>query len=332
MFIDKSSIGNAVITAGVTLTFQCFKLCFLVAENAAYFGNLHILDIGLHSSFTQDIESTFEVITQQTIQEIYKPRKPFSHKGNFGHALIIAGNAGKMGAALMATGSCLRTGAGLTTVNIPSAYLNAVHVKLPEAMCQLREQGLNFENITSVGIGPGLGTEQDALQLVEQTLNEFKAAMIVDADALNIISRNKRLLQQLPEEAILTPHPKEFERLFGKAENDFERISNTLQQSMQYNCIIILKGRYTLVAQNGKGWFNITGNAGLAKGGSGDILTGILTALIAQKYQPLQAALLGVYLHGTAADLALQTQSRESMLASDVAAYLGEAFKSILIQ
>lgn len=332
MFIDKSNAGNAVIKADITLTFQCFKLCFLVAENAGYFGDLHILDIGLHPSFIENIDTTFEIITRQTVQKIYKPRKPFSHKGNFGHALIIAGNTGKMGAALMAAQACLRSGAGLTSVNIPEQYLNTVHIKLPEAMCQLREQGLNLENITSIGIGPGLGTKQDAAHLVEQALNEFKKAMVVDADALNIMSQSKRLLKHLPEESILTPHPKEFERLFGKAENDFERINIALRQSSEYKCVIILKGRYTLIAKNGKGWFNTTGNAGLAKGGSGDILTGILTALLAQKYEPLQVALLGVYLHGFAADLSLQIQSHESMLASDVVEHLGEAFNNIIIQ
>jgi NAD(P)H-hydrate epimerase len=329
MFIDKSSTGNAVIKANITLTFQCFKLCFLVAENAACTGNLEILDIGLLPEFPDTVDSAYTLNDRQLIGNIYKPRKPFSHKGNYGHALIIAGNTGKMGAALMATHACLRTGAGLTTVNVPSAFLNTVHTYMPEAMCDPREDELHFENITSVGIGPGLGTDKDAKHLVEQTLQQFKQPMIIDADALNVVSKHKELLHELPAETILTPHPKEFERLFGKAENDFERIECTLQQSKKYNCIIVLKGRYTLIAKDGAGWFNTTGNAGLAKGGSGDILTGILTALVAQKYPPLHATILGVYLHGLAADLALQTQSQESMLASDVVGHLGAAFNSL---
>ncbi len=329
MFIDKSSVVNAIIKAEVTLTFQCYKLCFLMPENANFTGNLHVLDIGLHNAFLETENTVYQLTERSNIQHIYKPRKPFSNKGNYGHALIIAGNTGKMGAALMATHACLRAGAGLTTVNVPEKFLNAVHAQLPEAMCNLREDDLNFEKINAVGIGPGLGTEKDAQQLVEQTLQQFKQPMIIDADALNIISKNKELLNQLPAETILTPHPKEFERLFGEAENDFERLEMALQQSAKYNCIIVLKGRYTLIAKNGEGWFNTTGNAGLAKGGSGDILTGILTALLAQKYQPFQAALFGVYLHGLAADLALQTQSQESMLASDVVEYLSEAFNSL---
>jgi len=330
MFIDKSSADNIVIKADVTLTFQCYKLCFLVAENALYTGELVLLDIGLHPSFEDSVESNYQLITKASVKQIYKPRKPFSHKGTYGHALIIAGNTGKMGAALMSAHACLRAGAGLTTVNVPETFLSTVHSFLPEAMCTLREKGLSFEKINALGIGPGLGTEEDAKKLVSQTLEQFKGAMVIDADALNIISENKALLKKLNAAFVLSPHPKEFERLFGKSENDFTRIETALQQSAENNCTIILKGRYTLIANNGKGWFNTTGNAGLAKGGSGDTLTGIITALLAQQYTPLQAALLGVYVHGMAADICLETQSPESMLARDVVEQLGAAFNNLL--
>ena len=329
MFIDKTSLNNPIIKAGVTLTFQCYKLCFLVPENAGNIGDLQILDIGLHNDFLETVNTVYQLVSKSIIQQIYVPRKAFTHKGDYGHALIIAGNTGKIGAAIMATHACLRSGAGLTTVNVPEKFLSAIHTSLPEAMCNLRKDGLDFEKINAVGIGPGLGTEKDAQQLVEKTLQQFKQKIIIDADALNIISRNKQLLEQLPTETILTPHPKEFERLFGKAENDFERIEIALQQSKKYNCVIVLKGRYTLIAKNGEGWFNTTGNAGLAKGGSGDILTGIITALLAQKYDALQAALLGVYLHGLAADFTLQIQSKETMLATDVIEHLSEAFNNL---
>jgi len=329
MFIDKSSRGNPVIKAGVTLTFQCYKLCFLVAENADYTGEVKILDIGLLADFPQTVESIYQLSTKEIIQNIYKPREPFSHKGSYGHALIIAGNTGKMGAALMATHACLRTGAGLTTVNVPEKFLNAVHGYLLEAMCSLREHELDLEKITSIGIGPGLSTEKEAQNLMRKVLQQHTKPIIIDADALNIISQNLECLEQLPRETILTPHPKEFERLFGKAENDFERMEAALKQSSKYNCIIVLKGTYTLIAGKGKGWFNTTGNAGLAKGGSGDILTGIITALLAQKYEPFNAALFGVYLHGLAADICLEKQSEESMLASDVIENLGAAFNSL---
>ncbi|MFT4153661.1 NAD(P)H-hydrate dehydratase [Parafilimonas sp.] len=330
MFIDKSSGGNAVIQANVTLTFQQYKLCFLVAENAENTGKLIILDIGLLPGFLEGIETIFQIVDIAIIRRIYKPRNPFSHKGTYGHALLIAGNTGKMGAALMAAHACLRAGAGLTTLNVPAAFLSAVHAYLPEAMCQLREKGVSFEKINVVGIGPGLGTAGDGLQLVEQTLNEFKHPAVIDADALNIISMHKKLFRSIMPGSILTPHPKEFERLFGKAENDFEAIDIAIKKSAELNCVIILKGTYSLIAGNGKGWFNTTGNAGLAKGGSGDILTGIITALLAQNYSPVEAALFGVYLHGLAADMALGTQSQESMIASDVVNCLGTAFSGLV--
>jgi hydroxyethylthiazole kinase-like uncharacterized protein yjeF len=329
MFIDKSSVENVVIRADVTLTFQCMKLCFMVAENADNTGYLQILDIGLHPAFTDSIESNYQIISKQFIQSIYKPRKPFSHKGTYGHALIIAGNDGKMGAALMATQACLRAGAGLTTVNVPEKYLSTVHTHLPEAMCTIREEEINFKSINAVGIGPGLGTGDDAKRLVTTTLGQFKDSMVIDADALNIVSENKELLKQLNTSSVITPHPKEFERIFGKAANDFERVETALQQSTQCNCVIVLKGRYTLIAHKGKGWFNTTGNAGLAKGGSGDILTGIITALFAQRYQPFEAAQFGVYIHGLAADITLEKQSEESMLAHDVIENLGSAFNDL---
>ncbi len=329
LFIDKSSHENSIIKANTTLTFQCLKLCFLVAENADYIGRTKVLDIGLYPQFLQTIDSSLEIVEEAEIKNIYKPRKPFSHKGTFGHALIIAGNKGKMGAAVMATHACIRAGAGLTTANIPEAYFPIMHTCLPEAMCQPREDNLNFEKIDAVGIGPGLGTKPDTAELLQRVLHQFKKPAVLDADALNIIGQNKYLLSEIKDDCVLTPHPKEFERIFGETANDFERINLALERSARNHFIIVLKGRYTLIAKNGKGWFNTTGNAGLAKGGSGDILTGIITALIAQNYSPLDAALFGVYLHGRAADIILENQSMESMMATDVINNLGAAFNSL---
>ena len=329
MFIEKSSQGNAIIKASTTLTFQCLKLCFLVAENAEYNGRLKVLDVGLHPQFLETVSSSLQIIEQADIQKIYTPRKPFSHKGTYGHALIVAGNKGKMGAALLAANACIRAGAGLTTLNIPETYFSVAHTYLPEVMCEAREGNSGFEKINAVGIGPGLGTKANTSELLQKVLHEFKNPVVIDADALNLISQNKYLLNEIKDDSILTPHPKEFERLFGETKNDFERINLALERSIKNNFIIVLKGRYTLIAYKGKGWFNTTGNAGLAKGGSGDILTGIITALIAQKYEPLNAALLGVYLHGLAADYALEKQSMESMTATDVVKHLGAAFNSL---
>lgn len=329
MFIDKSSESNAVIKAQTTLTFQCLKLCFLMAENAEYFGKVKVLNIGLHTQFLETVSTPLEITEHPDIQKIHKPRKPFSNKGTYGHALILAGNKGKMGAALMCSHACIRAGAGLTTLNVPETFFNIVHTSLPEAMCQAREESFDIEKINAVCIGPGLGTKPATTELLQKVLQQFKSPLVIDADALNIISQNKYLLSEIKPDSILTPHPKEFERLFGEAQNDFDRINMALERSVKNDVIIVLKGQYTLIAQKGKGWFNTTGNAGLAKGGSGDILTGIITALIAQKYEPLEAALLGVYIHGLAADITLENQSMESMTATDVVNNLGAAFKSL---
>jgi hydroxyethylthiazole kinase-like uncharacterized protein yjeF len=326
MFIDKSSKGNAVITATYTLTFQSLKLCFLVAENAANFGNIIVLDIGLHPGFLKDVETNFHLVTKQQVSEYLQRRKAFSHKGNFGHALLVAGSKGKTGASLLAVKACLCSGAGLVTLNLPEIFLNALHSSIPEAMSQIREEGLCFKNINAVGIGPGLGTDENASQLVSETLDQFSHPIVLDADALNIIAHNNDWLSKIPAGSIITPHPKEFERLFGPSENDFSRMQLALQLSLQYPFTIVLKGHYTFIANEGKGWFNTTGNAGMAKGGSGDVLTGILTALLAQNYSSLSAAILGVFLHGLAADIAAQSVALESMLASDIIDHISDAF------
>ena len=327
MSIDKSSKGNNIIKAVHTLTFQSLKLCFLMAENAGYFGQVHLLNIQLLPQFLQTVSSVFEITDLPTIKEILRPRNPFAHKGNFGHALLIAGNTHSTGAAIMATGAALRTGVGLLTVNVPEKNFNALYATYPEAMLMSREEELaNLQKFNAIGIGCGLGTNDDSKKILNDVLNAFSKPMVIDADALNIISAEKNLLSKIPANSILTPHPKEFERLFGTCENDFERINKAVELSTQHNFTIVLKGHYTLVAHNGKGYFNTTGNAGLAKGGSGDTLTGMILALLAQGYHALHASVVGVYLHGLSADLSLENQSPESLLATDVINNIGKAF------
>jgi NAD(P)H-hydrate epimerase len=327
MFIDKSSTNNILIKAAHTLSFQTLKLCFLMPENAAYFGCVQVLDIQLHPKFLPTVSSVFETTELSNIKEIFRPRKLFAHKGNFGHALVIAGNSGSAGAAIMAVGAALRTGVGLLTANIPDENFNALLATYPEAMLMSRKKELTkLDKFNALAIGCGLGTNDDAKNILQETFNNFSKPIVVDADALNIISFNTTLLRQIPANSILTPHPKEFDRLFGICENDFERANKAIELSVQHNFIIILKGHYTLIAHNGKGYFNTTGNAGLAKGGSGDTLTGMLVALLAQGYNPLQTSILGVYLHGLAADLSLKNQSPESLLATDVIKNIGNAF------
>jgi len=330
MFIDKTSNGYSIIKANYTLTFQSLKLCFLVAENADFFGIVKVLDIGLHPSFLQSINTDLELVTHKQVSSYIKPRKPFSHKGNYGHALLIAGNKGKMGAAILAARACLRSGTGLLTMNIPDEGLNILQTAVPEAMCAIRGDAIDYSKFSAIGIGPGLGTTEESKKILENVLENYRKPMVLDADALNILSANKEMLNIVSAGSVFTPHPKEFERLTGVAEDDFKRIGLALQLSLAYPFLIVLKGHYTLIAYEGKGYFNTTGNPGMAKGGSGDVLTGILTALLAQGYSPLQAALSGVYLHGLAADHTLINQSVETMIATDMIENLGAAFYDLL--
>ncbi len=329
MFIDKSCLGLPVVCATHTLTFQVYKLCFLVAENAKFFGAVTVLNIELEEHFIPNGVSELHFLTHSHVSNIFKPRPPFAHKGNFGHVLMIAGNTGKAGAALLATKACLRAGAGLVTTNIPDNCVTALNAYIPEAMTAKRDGLFSPEDKSVVAIGPGIGTGQGETNLVQQLTRACKKPMVIDADAITILAQNKEWLALLGADTVLTPHPKEFERLFGTVTNDFGRIQLALEKSREFPFVIVLKGHYTLVAANGKGWFNTTGNAGLAKGGSGDVLTGIIAALLAQQYAPLDAALLGMYLHGLAADLALESQAKESLLASDLVEYFGRAFYKI---
>lgn len=329
MFIEKSSVGYPVIRARHTLTFQSLKLCFLMAENEQYAGEVHMLDIGLHPQYLEQTFTQLELITGLSAARIFKPRKAFAHKGNFGHALLIAGNDGKMGAALLTAKACLRSGVGLLTVNIPETCQFSLNAYVPEAMCNSRNISIDFEKYSVVGIGPGLGLNEETNRLVLEVISSSEKPLVIDADAINIIAQHPEWMDNITAGSVITPHPKEFERLFGKTENEFDRMNLALEKSLQYNLVIVVKGHHTLIAANGKGWFNTTGNAGMSKGGSGDALTGIITALLAQNYTALDAAILGVYLHGLAADIAVENQSLESLLAGDLIENIGYAFNAI---
>lgn len=337
LFIDRSSKGCVVVKADYTLTFQTLKLPFLIAENAPYFGFIHILDIGLHPKFLEKETTAAHLVDPPLIKSIYKPKKRFSHKGTFGHALLVGGSFGKMGAIVLATEACLRAGAGLTTAFIPSCGYFVMQSVVPEAMVQVDPSELfislvpsDRERFTAIGIGPGLGTEAPTQKVVCELVSSLKNPIVVDADGLNCLAKNPAFLEQLPPNSILTPHPKEFERLFGNCANDFDRIETARQKARQLQVILVLKGHHTVIATpSGQLYFNSTGNAGMAKGGSGDVLTGILTALLSQGYDSVHAAILGVYIHGLAGDLAARDVSTEAMIARDIVRHLGPAFLQI---
>ena len=337
LFIDKSSKENKVVEADHTLTFQCYKLPLLLQENAPFIGELHLLDIGLHPAFLHNQSVDMALVDHSRVRQIFRRRNVFAHKGNFGHALLIAGSYGKIGAAVLAAKACIHSGAGLLTCHLPKCGYEIMQTALPEAMVMTDENETivaqlpnEIEKYSVIGIGPGIGTANETQNLISFICRRFKKPLVVDADGLNCLSQQKDLLQRLPPLSILTPHPKEFDRLFGDQQNDFERLATAKQKSSVHNIIIVLKSHHTaIVTPSGDVFFNNTGNAGMAKGGSGDVLTGIITSLVAQNYSPEQAALLGVYLHGLAGDFAANALSEQVMTATDIIVFLSQAFLSL---
>lgn len=323
-----------VLEADYTLSFQCWKRGFLHPETGKYTGRVIILDIGLSKEYLETTGSDYFVIDGDFVGSIFRPRNEFAHKGNYGKAVIIGGSYGKMGAAVLATKSALKTGAGLTFTLAPKCGYEILQTSCPEAM--FMEGGdeyinhFDLDDGMTIGVGPGLGTHEDTGKAFLNFLKKTSNSLVLDADALNIISEDKSNLGLLPKGSIITPHPKEFERLFGKTRNSFERSDLAREKARELNIHIVLKDHHTqVITPNGRVFYNITGNAGLAKGGSGDVLTGILTSLLAKGYSEEHACILGVWLHGKAADFAAEKHSKESMLHTDVIDELGSVFDEL---
>ena len=269
-----------------------------------------------------------KVLTKSHINQQIKERKDFSDKNDYGHAFIIAGSKGKMGAAVISAKACLRSGVGLFTVCVPHDERFILQTSIPEAMLKMRESNeYELNKYSAIGIGPGIGIDMFSEEMLIHCITNFKKPLLLDADVLTILAINKKLLNKIPKNTIITPHHHEFDRLFGNHSNNDDRIKTAIIKSKEYGIIIILKNHVTVIISTDKLFYNTTGNSGLAKGGSGDALTGIITAFLAQGYKPLNAAKLGIYLHGLAADITLKEQSMESMLITDVIENLGKAFK-----
>jgi len=336
LFADKLTNQGAVINADVTISFQLPKLAFLLPSNFQYVGDWHIVNIGLDEDFINKQSSDFHLVTHEYVGKLINSRSKFDHKGTWGRALIMAGSFGKMGAAVLTGRGALRSGIGLLTMYVPGCGYNIVQTMIPEAMA-IVDDGDHFlttcpevKGYDVIGIGPGIGTEQETMMSLIEMVRAFQKPIVLDADAINLMADHQELLKMLPEGSIITPHPKEFERLVGKWENDFERVSKQKELAEKYKIIVVVKGAHTTTATpDGEVFFNSTGNAGMATGGSGDVLTGIVTALLGQGYEPKNAALLGVYLHGLGGDLASMDIGQASLIASDIIDYLPEALSII---
>ncbi len=336
LFADKSVKNkNAVVKADYTLTFQVPKLAFLLPFSYPFTGKIKIIDIGLDKDYLKNVEIKYAILEKKDIRKKLRHREKYSHKGTFGHALMVGGSFGKTGAVLLSAKGALRSGTGLVSCWVPQCAYTILQTSFPEAMVEVDDNESFLTNMkwnilpTAIGIGPGMGTQKPTQKAFGQFLKDAKEPLVIDADALNILSKNKEFLKELPKDSILTPHPKEFERLVGKSEDDFDQLEKLISFSKKHQVIVVLKGANTAICSQGTVVFNSTGNPGMATGGSGDVLTGIITGFLAQGYCPLDAALIGVYIHGLSGDLALKQESEESLIASDMIKNLGKAFQKL---
>jgi hydroxyethylthiazole kinase-like uncharacterized protein yjeF len=328
--------AGAVIHAQRTLTFHCPKLSFMFAENAPFVGDFTVLDIGLMEAGS-GIRSPHLAGTDDLARSILRPRARFSHKGTYGHALLLAGRYGSMGAAVLSARAAMRSGAGLLTAQVPACGVEVMQTAVPEAMCAVGENQHHLtgfpklERFSAIGIGPGIGTEDETAHALKRLIQDAKVSLVLDADALNILSENPTWLSFLPPQTVLTPHPREFDRMAGKSESGHERWQRQQEFAKRNNCVVVLKGAFTSICNpSGQTFFNMTGNPGMATAGSGDVLTGIILGLLAQGYRPTEASVLGVFLHGLAADIQIRDRGMEALIASDIVEGLGAAFQHIL--
>ena len=338
--VDTAKPANAaVVRATDTLTFQQPKYSFLFSEAAAYVGHMHILDIGVDTACIRVEEVPNRYTSLAGIRTFLCSRSTFSHKGTYGHSLLIAGSYGKIGAALLSSRACVHSGTGLLTVHIPSCGYSILQTALPEAMLSIDGNSQHFSQLpditpyNAIGIGPGIGQEADSATALRQLIQASHCPLVIDADALNILSAHHSWFAFLPPGSVLTPHPKEFDRLTRVHSHSMERLDSARNLAQMHHLYIVLKGAHTaVVTPEGKVWFNSTGNPAMAKGGSGDALTGIITGLIARGYTSGQAAVLGVYLHGLAADIAVQTIHPEAFTPSQLIDHLSHAFCQVYDQ
>ncbi|MCX6200534.1 MAG: NAD(P)H-hydrate dehydratase [Bacteroidetes bacterium] len=335
LFADKlNSAKDAVVQSTCTFTFHAPKLSFLFSANGKYVPDFEVLEIGLDKYCAEKFLSDNFYVNKNFIQSLFKKREKFSHKGDYGHAFIAAGSFGKIGAAVLATKAALRSGAGLVTTLVPACGYDILQTSAPEAMCMVDGDSHLFKvpdlsSFNSIAVGCGIGTNSSSINFVYELL-KFNKPLVLDADALNVISDNKNYLNLIPKDSVLTPHPGEFKRLVGEWKDDVEKLEKQKQFSKTYEVVVVLKGAHTSVSSaDGKIYFNSTGNPGMAKGGSGDVLTGIIAALIAQNYSPLHAAIIAVYLHGLAGDYAKHELGETAMKASDIIYYLPKVFRSL---
>ena len=327
---------SAVVRADLTLSIQLPKLAFLYSENQRFVGSFVLLPIGLSAEGLDSMKTHLWLTEEPEVRALLRRRPRFAHKGTMGHALLVAGSRGMAGAAILASRAALRSGVGKITLHAPHACLDIIQTTVPEAVVQidvdedLVTSAIDANGYQAIGIGPGLGRSRYTAAALHDYLRQQVCPMVIDADALNLLSDNKEWLHDIPSESILTPHPRELDRLVGYSQTSFERMNRARNLAITYGLFVVVKGHYSQICTpTGDVYFNPTGNPGMATPGSGDVLTGILTALLAQGYLPAEAVQLGVYLHGMAGDLAAEELGEESLIASDIIQFLPSAFRRL---
>lgn len=327
---------HGIIKADFTLSFQFPKLAFLFPENQKYVGEWFVLLIGLHQEKIDREQTPYRKLSMSFVKSLLIRRNKFDHKGTFGHGLLISGSYGKMGASILASKACLRSGIGLLSSHIPRLGYEIMQTAVPEAMVSIDRSDLMFTEypdlaqFKAIGIGPGIDKKQNTYRALRSLLQECKVPCVLDADAINLIGENPELKEELPIGTVFTPHMKEFERLIGKTSDPYTRNQKQIEFAKQYQAVVVLKGAYSAIAcPDGTCYFNSTGNPGMATAGSGDVLTGIILSLLAQGYSSHIAAIIAVYVHGLAGDLAAEDLGWQALTAGDIINYLPQAWKKL---
>jgi NAD(P)H-hydrate epimerase len=332
---NRGNKAENIIKASFTVSFSFPFLSFFIVENEDFIGQWEIIDIGLHRESIEKLDADYFTIEADTVCKLILPRKKFSHKGSYGHALVIAGKKGMMGAAVLSGKASLRGGAGLTTICAPDSGCDIIQTIVPEALTQCGgidtfSQLPDLKPYQAIACGPAIGQNPETALALHDLLLQAKVALVLDADALNILAEHKEWINHLPEGSVITPHPREFDRLAGSSSDMYSRHLRQVEFAKKYNLIVILKGAHTIVTvPEGKSFINTSGNPGMATGGTGDVLTGLLVSLLAQGYSPVDASIIAVFIHGLAGDIALENSSMEALTAGDIIEKIGLAFRRV---
>ncbi|SNY99492.1 NAD(P)H-hydrate dehydratase [Flagellimonas pacifica] len=330
------SAPEHVIASSYVLSFQVPKLVFFLPETGIYVNQWEVLDIGLDTSFLGETDTDYHLIGRPEVLSMYRPRLKFSHKGIYGHSVIVGGSYGKIGAVQLTSNACLSVGSGLVTALVPECGYQSLQTAIPELMVLTDDEDDSLTKIdipfdpSALGVGMGMGTKDETIKAFGAFLKKMSIPLVIDADGINILAKKWELMERVPKQSVLTPHPKELQRLIGEWKDDFEKLEKTKQFSEKHDCILVIKGAHTITVYKDKGYVNTTGNPGMATAGSGDVLTGMITGLMAQGYSSLNAAIFGVYLHGMAGDIGASTSGYEALKASGIVENIGKAYLELL--